>query len=115
MPIIAPSCSPGRNVRGSWRAIAPKWGLPTTAHAFVQQLRHDLTTAAEAADTGYPENTACTITPQGEPVLKRPPATQQPASVLELEAAVQTRLPERHLLDVLWLVEQAVHYTRHFV
>jgi len=89
-------------------------GLPTTAPAFVQQLRHDLTTAAEAADTGYPENTAFTITPQGEPVLKRPPATQQPASVLELEAAVQTRLPERHLLDVLWLVEQAIHYARHF-
>ena len=89
-------------------------GLPTTAPAFVQQLRHDLTTAAEAADKGYPENTAFTITPQGEPVLKRPPATQQPASVLELEAAVQTRLPERHLLDVLWLVEQAIHYARHF-
>jgi hypothetical protein len=34
--------------------------------------------------------------------------------VLALEAAVQTRLPERHLLAVLWLVEQAVHYTRHF-
>jgi hypothetical protein len=32
-------------------------GLPTTAHAFVQQLRQDLTTAAEATDRGYPENT----------------------------------------------------------
>jgi hypothetical protein len=89
-------------------------GLPTTARAFVQQLRQNLTTAAEAADRGYPDNTALTITPQGEAVLKRPPAKQQPASVLELEAAVQARLPERHLLDVLWLVEQAVHYTRHF-
>jgi TnpA family transposase len=89
-------------------------GLPATAHAFVQQLRRELESTAEAADTGYPENTALTITTQGEPVLKRPPAKQQPVSVLELEAAVQTRLPERSMLDVLWLVERAVHYTRHF-
>lgn len=89
-------------------------GLPATAHAFVQQLRRELESTAAAADTGYPENTSLTITTQGEPVLKRPPAKQQPVSVLELEAAVQTRLPERSVLDVLWLVERAVHYTRHF-
>jgi hypothetical protein len=49
-------------------------GLPATAHALVQPLRRDLDSTAEAADTGSPEHTSLTITTQGAPVLKRPPA-----------------------------------------
>ena len=33
---------------------------------------------------------------------------------MELEAAIQTYLPERSLLDVLWLVNWATGFTRRF-
>ena len=33
---------------------------------------------------------------------------------MELEAALQTFLPERSLLDIVWLTNTATRFTRHF-
>jgi hypothetical protein len=84
-----------------------KLGLPRTAKEFVQQLRTEIETTAAEVDANFPTNTALTINEDGEPVLKRPTARKPPASAMELEAAIQTFLPERSLLDVLWLVNSA--------
>lgn len=54
------------------------------------------------------------INKDGEPVLKRPVANKPPASATELEAALQTFLPERSLLDMVWLKNAATRFTRHF-
>jgi len=91
-----------------------KLGLPRTAKEFVQQLRTELRETAATVDASFPDNTALTIGDDGEPVLKRPSAKKPPATATELEAAIQTFLPERSLLDVLWLVNSATHFTRHF-
>jgi len=91
-----------------------KLGLPRTAKEFVQQLRTELETTAAEVDANFPTNTALTINEDGEPVLKRPTARKPPASSMELEAAIQTFQPERSLLDVLWLVNSATRFTRHF-
>ena len=70
------------------------------------------TIAAMRRWTGYER--PLIINEDGEPVLKRPTARKPPASSMELEAAIQTFLPERSLLDVLWLVNSATRFTRHF-
>ena len=89
-------------------------GLPRTAKEFVQQLRTELETTAAEVDANFPTNTALSINQDGEPVLKRPAAKKPPASAMELEAAIQTFLPERNLLDVVWLVNSATGFTRRF-
>ena len=89
-------------------------GLPRTAKEFVQRLRTELETTAAEVDANFPTNAALSINQDGEPVLKRPAAKKPPASAAELEAAIQTFLPERSLLDVLWLVNAATGFTRRF-
>ena len=91
-----------------------KLGLPSTAEEFVQRLRTELESTAAEVDAGFPDNTAVRINKNGEPVLKRPAANKPPASAMELEASLQTFLPERSLLDMLWLTHKATGYTRCF-
>ena len=90
-----------------------KVGLPRTAEEFVQQLRTELETTAADVDEAFPSNTAVSIK-DGEPVLSRPAATKPPVSALELEAALQTVLPEQSLLDIVWLTNVSTRFTRHF-
>jgi TnpA family transposase len=89
-------------------------GLPTTAHAFVTQLRSWLDTAAQQADAAYPTNTQLVIDAQGKPTLKRSPAALQRPSAKALEAALVSRMPERNLLDILANVAHYTHWPRHF-
>jgi TnpA family transposase len=89
-------------------------GLPTTAQAFVAQLRSWLDTAAHQADTMYPTNTQLVIDAEGKPVLKRPPASVLRPSTKALEAALVSRMPERNLLDILANVAHYTHWPRHF-
>ncbi len=91
-----------------------KLGLPGTADEFVQQLRTELESTAAEVDAGFPSNTAVSINKDGAPVLKRPAANKPPASATELEAALHTFLPERSLLDMVWLTNAATRFTRHF-
>src|SRR5258708_2793277 len=91
-----------------------KVGLPRTAEEFVQQLRTELETTAAHVDESFPGNTAVSINKDGGPVLRRPAANKPPVSAMELEAALQTLLPERSLLDIVWLTNVSTRFTRHF-
>ena len=105
----------------SWEACQPllapyctAMGLPTTAAAFVSDLRERLTKAAETVDRGVPRNQYLTISPNGEPVLKRSARIEPPPSAQRLAVAIQARMPERHLLDMVHRVAQWTTCTRHF-
>jgi len=88
--------------------------LPTSGHGFVATLRERLTCLAAEVDARFPENSELTLDPDGTPHLKRQKATKLPDGLKAFEEAVRTRMPERHLLDVLKHVHHWVGYTRHF-
>ena len=73
-----------------------------------------LTQTASEVDQGYPNNTSVVISDQGEPVLKRPPANCESASLKNLEALISERMPERNLIDILRDVDYWTNFTRHF-
>jgi len=105
----------------SWEACEPKvaeycqkLGFPTTADAFVEYLRTQLTHVSIQVDQGYPENRELVISEKGEPVLKKTPAKVQPKGFAKLESALHTRLPEQHLLDILCRVDHWTTFSRHF-
>src|SRR2546425_7939458 len=69
MPIIAPSCSPGRNVRGSWRAIASKWGC---------QRRHPRLSSSSVTTSPRPQRLRIKDTPRTP--HSRSPRRESPCS-----------------------------------
>jgi TnpA family transposase len=105
---------PWQECAGLLESYCSKLGLPRTAEELVQQLRTELEATAVSVDAAFPTNTAVSINKDGEPVLKRPAANKPPASAMELEAALQTFLPERSLLDIVWLTNASTRFTRHF-
>jgi TnpA family transposase len=88
--------------------------LPTTAQAFVTQLRSWLDIAAQQADTAYPTNSQLVIDAEGKPLLKRSSASVLRPSTKALEAALLSRMPERNLLDILANVVHYTNWPRHF-
>jgi TnpA family transposase len=105
----------------SWQDCQPlvetycqQLGFPTQAEDFVENLKSLLTQTASEVDRGYPNNTSVVISEQGEPVLKRPPAKFESASLKNLEALISERMPERNLIDILKDVDYWTNFTRHF-
>jgi len=88
--------------------------LPITAEDFVASLHQRLATTAQQVDANYPENQRLVIEADGQLHLKKMPSPELHASVKELEAAIYSRIPERHILDVLTNVSYYTHFTRHF-
>ena len=104
-----------------WRECEPlvanycqELNLPTTAEAFVDQLRTWLDDTATHVDTLYPTNGQLIIDENGKPSLKRTLAAAPRPSTKLLEAALLSRMPERNLLDVLANVDYYTRWTRHF-
>lgn len=89
-------------------------GLPEDGTAFVASLKQRLTQWSHQVDAGFPDNAELTIDPDGKPHLKQQKKTPLPDGLAAFETAVQTRMPERHLLDVLNNVQCWTGYTRHF-
>src|SRR5512135_3360246 len=89
-------------------------GMPGTGDGFVALLKAQLTTAANAVDEGFPENTELTLDADGVPHRKRQPATEAPDGLAAFEQEIRIRMPERHLLDILKSTEHWSRYTRHF-
>jgi TnpA family transposase len=105
----------------SWKDCQPlvetycqQLGFPTQAEDFVKNLKSLLTQTASEVDRGYPNNTSVVINEQGAPVLKRPPANRESASLRNLEALISERMPERNLIDILRNVDYWTNFTRHF-
>lgn len=105
----------------SWEECEPKvaeycasLNLPSTAKEFVQHLRQELTSLAEKVDEAFPDNSDLTIDADGRPHLRRTPKRKVPENMEEFRLQIKSRLPERHLLDILKSVHHSVNYTRHF-
>ena len=54
------------------------------------------------------------ITEKGEPALRKLPRKTPPKGLAKLEAAVQERMKEVHLLDMLCRTDQRVNWSSHF-
>jgi hypothetical protein len=54
------------------------------------------------------------INEKGEPSLKKLRVKATPANLAQLEEALQEKIPERHLLDVLARINHVTGFTRHF-
>jgi len=76
-------------------------GLANNPTDFITQLQSLLTETAAAVDAGYPDNRQLVIDDSGEPVLKKYPRRDLSPSVAVLLEAVETRFPERNLIDML--------------
>ncbi len=104
----------------SWEECEPKvaeycqrLGFPMTAEGFVEHLQTWLTEVATEVDRTRPGNRELIITDKGEPVLKKTPAKAQPSGLLQLEEALQEKIPERHLLDILVRMHHLTGFGRH--
>ena len=104
-----------------WAACKPRLaaycdalGMPRTGKEFVAQLKEQLTAIAAEVDAGFPANSELTIDAEGVPHLKKQPAGTPPEGLAAFEMEVHTRMPERHLLDILKYSACWTRYTRHF-
>jgi TnpA family transposase len=88
--------------------------MPESAEAFVARLKDELTRTAAAVDAGFPDNTELSLDADGTPHLKKPRAAREPDGLADFEREIRTRMPERHLLDILKHTEHWSGYTRHF-
>ncbi len=105
----------------SWAECEPqvaeycqRLNLPATADGFVEHLRTRLTETAAAVDQDKPKNHYLQIDEKGEPSLKRIKAKAAPRGMKQLEEALQAKIPERHLLDILARIDLITNFTRHF-
>ncbi len=89
-------------------------GLPTTAGDFRALIESRLRETAAEVDAGYPNNAALVIDEHGHPTLKRRPGKDYPASVSTLSKAVEARMHEVSLLDIVTRTAHWTHWHRHF-
>lgn len=92
--------------------------LPETATAFVADLREQLETKITTTSQIFSaqDNPLFYFDKEGNPRLRQASDTVQspPPESDELQALLQSRLPPRHLLDLLTHVHQWSPFTRHF-
>jgi TnpA family transposase len=89
-------------------------GLPTTAKEFVKTLKKRFTALATQVDDAQAEKSDLFFDAKGKPHLKKLPSQPASKDADTFKQLVYTRLPERHLLDILHNVHHWLHYTRHF-
>jgi len=81
-------------------AFCAEVGLPDTAAGFVDHLRHQHLDASTALEAGYADNTDLFID-DGVPRLRSRRGSAAPQAVEKLAAAIEARLPERSLLQIV--------------
>ena len=89
-------------------------GIPERGEDFAAALKEELTAVAAEVDAAFPTNTELSIGTDGTLHLKQLAGTSQPEGLARFEQEVHTRMPERHLLDILKYAEHWARYTRHF-
>ena len=95
-------------------AYCKEFDLPADAVSFVNALQSRLLELAEQTDQAYVDNGQVVIDEQGMPVLKRSKAKGMSSQALALEKAVQERLKEKSVIDVLCDVGHWTQWHRHF-
>lgn len=90
-------------------------GIPADAQGFVDNLKKLLADTAGQVDSEFPQHAGdLTISPSGEPTLKRVTAREIPPSAIALQAAIDSRIVPRNLLDILANIEHWTGFTRNF-
>lgn len=89
-------------------------GLASNGADFVAALRERLEYESRQVDAGFPANSELTIDHKGVPHLTRQAAKPIPAGMAAFEKGLRSRMPERHLLDVLKRAHHCAPFTRHF-
>ena len=88
--------------------------LPTNSNEFVQGLRSQFVELANRVDNMQTSESDLYFDSNGKPHLRQLSKSITPENAEELKAIMMSRLPERHLLDVLHNVHHWIDYTRHF-
>ena len=88
--------------------------LPTNSNEFVQGLRDQFVELAKRVDDMQTAESDLYFDSNGKPHLRKLSKRETPENAKELESIMMSRLPERHLLDILHNVHHWVDYTRHF-
>lgn len=89
-------------------------GLPTSSTALVASLKEQLTALASQIDQKFPGNGEFSIDDDGTQHLKQQKASPLPEGIDDFKTEVYSRMPERHLLDILKDVQHWSNYTKHF-
>jgi len=89
-------------------------GLATSAADCVQTLRQRFIELAKRVDAAQSEESDLYFDADGKPHLRQLERLPTPEKAEELEKIMLSRLPERHLLELLANVQHWVQYTRHF-
>lgn len=106
----------------SWKeceALLPDYcdriGIAANPQAFVENLKSMLADTAAQVDSEFPQHAGdVSIGANGEPTLRRVTAREIPASAIALQAAIDSRLVPRNLLDILANIEHWTGFTRNF-
>ncbi|MDR9839880.1 Tn3 family transposase, partial [Herbaspirillum huttiense] len=106
----------------SWKeceALLPDYcdriGIVANPQAFVENLKSMLADTAAQVDSEFPQHAGdVSIGANGEPTLRRVTAREIPASAIALQAAIDSRLVPRNLLDILANIEHWTGFTRNF-
>ncbi|EIJ47512.1 transposase, Tn3 family protein 2 [Herbaspirillum sp. GW103] len=106
----------------SWKeceALLPEYcdriGIAVNPQAFVENLKSMLADTAAQVDSEFPQHAGdVSIGANGEPTLRRVTAREIPASAIALQAAIDSRLVPRNLLDILANIEHWTGFTRNF-
>lgn len=88
--------------------------LPNAPRAFVEHLQEKLTQAAQQLDAAMPDQTELTFDAEGHPHLRKGEPQPVPEGMEAFREAIQARMPERELLDMLKRVHYWVDFSRHF-
>ena len=88
--------------------------LPTSAKDFVQTLRKRFVKLAKRVDAAQSEDGNLYFDTNGKPHLRQLSKQPKPEKAKQLRTIMTSRMPERHLLDVLHNVHHWVPYTRRF-
>ena len=89
-------------------------GLPASSGDFVTSLKKRLTAVANKVDQKFPGDGDLLIDDESVPHLKRQKTSTLPEGLNDFKSEVYTRMPERHLLDILKSVQHWSNYTKYF-
>lgn len=88
--------------------------LPTTSKGFVLDLRCQLLKTIKEVESSFPRNSELSIDSNGTPHLKKQKTDLLLEGFKPFEENIRSRMPERHLLDILKYTNYWTKYTRNF-
>lgn len=96
-------------------AYCERVGIPSTAKGFVDSLKTMLRDTANTLDKDFPKHAGdVMLDSRGNISVRRTTAKEIPASAIALQAALESRIPARNILDILANIEHWTGFTRHF-